>query len=84
MPQWIIAVSVKDFWRDDSKSISEKAALFAGRIRSTRWRDITPYPDYFDQLVDDVEAAEDVDEFDARYDELCDLADEDRVWIETR
>lgn len=86
MPVWHITVNLGDLndrWRKGEIGIPELAKLVVRRIKQSKWRDITPYPHTFDEHLADLEAATDKDEYVAAFEELYDLADSDRVWIET-
>ena len=83
MANWQITIYFGDFWRDDTKTLTEKRDLAVARIKASRWRKITPYPDHFDSLVDELAETLNVVEFDFALGELYDQADADLVWIET-
>lgn len=78
-----ITVKLKDVWSDDGLPFEEKRDKIVERIKASGWRDITPYPDLFDDLVHDLGETVDTGEFDYLFVEFYDLADSDRVWIET-
>lgn len=81
---WAEIIRLKDFWRDESKSIIEKRDEAVKRIKASDWRKITSDPGEFDSLVDEFAEVLNVEEFDYALSELYDLADSDRVWLETR
>lgn len=83
MPHWNLTVDLKPFWNNEEIGFEEKRDKIVEAIKASKWREWTPYPDYFDELVDNVAAAENVDVFDCAWDEIYDLADDDRVWIVT-
>lgn len=83
MSSWNITVKLKDVWRNDSLSFEEKRDKVVERIKASGWRDLTPYPDTFDEVVANLAESLDIGEFDGVWIELYDLADSDRVWIET-
>lgn len=84
MPHWEISIPLDDFWHDDALTIIEKRDRFVERVKASRWREITPYPDYFDQLLDEFADAETVGQFNDALSELYDQADTDRVWLQAR
>lgn len=84
MPQWSITIDVKDIWENFKEvGLEESVKQIVAKIKESRWRSITPYPDTFDQLISDLEASTSLDEFNSWWAEVYDLADEDRVWIST-
>lgn len=81
---WHITVDVSDLWsKFEELGLEEAARQVAARIRESGWRGITPYPNYFDDLVAYLEKPDNLGDFNARWDELYDLADSDRVWLNT-
>ena len=74
-----------DVFHNDDLTFIEKRDAIVARIKATRWhKDADPHE--FDGLVDIVEnlaTEESADDFDYWWGELYDLADRDRVWIET-
>ena len=84
MTHWNLTLDLSGFWHRDDLSFEEKRDGIVAAIKASRWRRITPYPDYFDSLVDEVAETPNITEFDLAFGELYDQADVDRVWIETR
>lgn len=81
---WLIKIDVKDVWSGFQETGLEASVKeIVARIKKSGWRELTPYPDTFDQLLADLEASTCLDELNGWWDELYDLADSDRVWIET-
>lgn len=83
MAHWQITIGLTDIWKNDNFSFEEQVELIVARIKKSGWRDITPYPDFFDGLIANLESSEDKEEFNGWWYELYDQADSDRVWIET-
>lgn len=86
MPVWHITVDLRDLvadWKYGRININELARKVADRIQATKWRSITPYPDTFDGLLHDLKISVNEYEYRAAFEEIYDLADSDRVWIET-
>lgn len=83
MPHWNLTVDLKPFWSDREIGFEEKRDKIVEAIKTSEWRDWTPYPDHFDDLVHLVVTAENADQFDDAWSEIYDLADDDRVWIST-
>jgi hypothetical protein len=86
MAHWNLTVNLADLvkrYNADEVDIPELARLVVERIKATDWRKITPYPDTFDQLLNDLLTSLDEDDYKGGFEEIYDLADSDRVWIET-
>lgn len=83
MANWIRIVKLKDVWHNDDLPFEKKRDKIVERIKESGWRGITPYPDLFDDLVHNLGETESFSEFDYQFSEFYDLADSDRVWIET-
>lgn len=82
-PVWEYTVDISRPWNDDSLSYEEKRDQIVGILKRSRWyRDTDEYSDLH-EVVDNLADAPDVDEFDGWWDQLYDLADYDRAWIET-
>lgn len=82
MARWELTIRFP-FFHDDDLDFGVKRDRIVDKIKNSGWRDITPYPDTFDDLVADLSNSTGTSEFDAWWDELYDLADDDRVWLET-
>lgn len=82
--RWNREVNLIGAYRNDALTLNERAKAVAERIRKSGWVEDTPYPDTFRDLLAELETVETPGEFDAVFDQVYDLADEDRVWIETR
>lgn len=81
---WLVTVDVSDEWKNFQENGFQKSVeLIVAKIKESGWRDLTPYPDTFDELLADLENSYDLDEFNGWWNELYDLADSDRVWIAT-
>lgn len=86
MPQWNQTISLGDLvqqWKNEQIDIPELAELVVERIKRSGWRELTPYPDTFDGMLVGLANAEDRYSYEAAFEEIYDLADSDRVWIET-
>ncbi len=80
---WHLKIDLSQIWQSGLLDFDEKREKIVEAIKASGWRALTPYPDTFDEYVANIEQAEDVSEFDEYFDVLYDLADGDRVWIET-
>ncbi|HKZ21187.1 MAG TPA: hypothetical protein VJQ57_13885 [Acidimicrobiia bacterium] len=82
MTNWLLTIDLSDQWDAEIPFEAKRDAIVA-RLRSPRWRKLTAYPDTLTEAIDAVEASWDIPSFDAAFAEIHDLADSDRVWIET-
>ena len=69
-------------WENGELSIPELAARVAEIIKASDWRKFTPYPDTFDDRLGRLLQAETPSQYEAAFEHIYDLADQDRVWIE--
>lgn len=86
MPVWHRTVKLGDLvqqWKNQQIDITELAELVVERIKRSGWRALTSDPDLFDDLLDELSEVLNKDEYTGAFNELYDLADIDRVWIET-
>ena len=79
---WFLTVPLADVWKNPELSFDEQVEKIVERIKESTWRSITPYPHTFDELIATLEKSSDAQEFNATWDEVMDLADLDRVWVE--
>lgn len=79
---WHLTINLSSVWRSEIP-VTEKVAIIVAAFKASGWRELTPYPDTFDDMLAELGDAEDVAEFDGAFAEFYDLADSDRVWIET-
>ncbi len=80
---WLTTIQLSDIWRDDTKTVQEKAKIVVQRIVASDWLSRTPHPDTLRHLLDELEMANTASAFDEIFDEVYNLADEDAVWIDT-
>jgi hypothetical protein len=86
MAHWNLTVNLGDLvkrYKADEVDIPELARLVVERIKATDWRKITPYPETFDGLLNDLLTSLNKHSYASNFEEIYDLADSDRVWIET-
>ena len=83
MANWALTIPLSDLWRNEGISFEERRNQVVDRIRKSRWVKLTAYPDTLHGHLNDLKASEDVAEFDDWWDEIYDLADSDRVWLDT-
>lgn len=80
MTQWKSTIHIGDVFHNDDLSLIQKRDAIVSRIKVTNW-----YKAKVD-VQDEVESLSDVedeDEFDYIWGNIYNLADRDRIWIET-
>lgn len=82
--RWNQTIDLKDTFHNDDLSIPAKGKIVADRIRVSGWLEDTAYPDTLRDFLAALEQSETAREFDNVWSDIYDVADEDRVWIETR
>ena len=86
MPHWnrkILLGDLVKLWRQGALSIPDLAEKVVERIEQSGWLADTPYPDTRRDHRGALKAATDSHEYTALFDPIYDVADDDRVWIET-
>lgn len=86
MPTWTLTIRLGDLvsqWKSGELDITELAEKVAERIKATRWRSFTADTDEFDTALDELTKVGTRYEYERVFDAVYDLADLDRVWIET-
>ena len=83
MPHWNLTLNLAEFWHNEALGFEEKRDKIVAAIKASRWRSLTPDPEHFDSMVDELSEVLNIAEFDFAFGELYDQADADRVWIET-
>lgn len=83
MPVWNRTINLSEVWSDRDLPTPEKAKKIVEIIRASGWLEDTPYPDTLRDCLGHVENVTTTGDFDAAFSYVYDVADEDRVWIET-
>lgn len=86
MSQWNLTINLGDLvdrWKSGELDISQLAEKVVKRIQSSGWRELTPYPHTFDEYLASLKAVSSSGGYQDRFEDIYDLADSDRVWIET-
>jgi cell fate (sporulation/competence/biofilm development) regulator YmcA (YheA/YmcA/DUF963 family) len=81
MPQWDYTIRLADVWKNPEMTFEQRRDVIVQRLRNSRWYKQSEMG--LDEVVNDIEAATTVDEFDEAWAELYDAADWDRAWIAT-
>ena len=82
-PSWAHVLKLADVFHNDAMSFQEKRDAIVARIRATTWFKGYDEGDELHMYVEELSDTEDTSEFDYVWDEIYDIADADRVWIET-
>jgi hypothetical protein len=82
MRGWNEKIELADVFHNDDLSFTERRDIIVARIKRSRWYHQADIDngDLLD-IVDALADSDTEDEFDGSWDELYDLADEDRVWV---
>lgn len=84
VPVWRKTVDVKDIWTNFSTMPFEEARdEVVRRVEESGWPGNTLDADTLDNAIQGLKTAQGTPEFNAWWDVLYDIADVDRVWIET-
>ena len=86
MPQWsrtIYLAGAVRRWKEGALTIPELAEEVVGKIERSCWLADTPYPDTLRDHLNRLKQAEDEYAYEAAFEYIYDVADVDRVWIET-
>lgn len=83
-PIWAETIDLKDIFNQDSMMFEDRRDSIVGQIRLSRWYKDSEECSELRECVDGISQSEDEEEFDQYWDELYDMADYGRVWINTR
>lgn len=86
MAHWELTIRLGDLvgqWKSGDLDIPELAEKVAERIKASRWRSFTADPDELDTALEDLEKVGTRFDYERVFEAVYDLADLDRVWIET-
>lgn len=84
MPAWKRTIYLKDVWRNEELTFEQRRDEIVKRIRESSWLDSSSDPAVLNECLDMLAEAPNTRYFDADFSNIYDLADVDRVWIETR
>lgn len=92
---WELEIDLSDFWKNEDLSAHAQIEAVFNRINTSDWREITKRPFELEMLISELDGilgsydegeiteAELVDDFDELWSGFYDLADVDRVWLNT-
>jgi hypothetical protein len=83
-PSWEHQLKLADVFHNDDLTFEQKRDEIVRRIRASAWFRGCHKDDDLVCTVEELADTEDVPAFDYVWDAIYDLADADRVWIETR
>ena len=83
MPVWNLTVKLSPLWHDESVTFPSRRDGIVKIIGESGWRGMTNDVDEFNSLLEELSVAYSPKQFDHVFRYLYDLADSDRVWIET-
>lgn len=81
MTNWRHTLRIADVWQNDDLTWEEQREVIVKRIRRARWFDDCDF-----ELLDAVNGldyAEEEQEFDGYWEDFCDWADANLMWVET-
>lgn len=84
LPVWDGTLRLGDVFRNEAMTFEERRDAIVARIRATEW--FKRYDEFDDlpQAVEELSEVTSTGDFDGVWDAIYDIADADRVWIETR
>lgn len=86
MPHWALSIDLSpdvEAWKMGELSIEELARKVVKTFKDSGWRAFSPYPDTWDDTIDRLLQVETPQQYMAAFEYIYDLADDDRVWINT-
>lgn len=86
MAHWALKVDLApevEAYKTGNLSIEELARKVVDKLKATNWRAFSPYPHTWDDNVERLLQVETPAQYEAAFEYIYDLADQDRVWIST-
>ena len=81
--RWLETVRLGDVWRNESMTFEQRRDEIVRRVKASNWYRSTDSSVELPDVVDDLAHATDASRFDFAWRYLYDIADWDRVWIDT-
>ena len=81
---WNHKLDVSSFFHDDDLTITEKGEKISELVKSSTWFEGLYYKDDLEGLLEELSEVEDADDFDVLWDQMYDIFDAERVWVQTR
>jgi hypothetical protein len=82
-PVWDRKISLAGIFHNPDLTFEQRRGAIVEVLRASTWLKEYDEGDDLPQFVDELAGTEDVDQFDAVFDAIYDVADADRVWIGT-
>lgn len=86
MPSWNLKIDLAsevEAWKAGDLSIEELARKVVERFKGSGWRAFSPYPHTWDDTISRLLQVESPAQYENAFEYIYDLADQDRVWIQT-
>lgn len=83
MPAWYLTINLSDVWKSEALDFDEQVEKIVQRLKYSGWSRLSEDPERLERVIQSLASASNENEFNAHLDDLYDLADLDRVWIET-
>lgn len=86
MPNWNLKVDLApevEAYKLGNLSIEELARKVVERFKESGWRAFSPYPHTWDDTISRLLQVESPAQYENAFEYIYDLADQDRVWIQT-
>jgi hypothetical protein len=83
MPSWKLTLDLSSVWAKPGLTFPQRRDGVVAAIEGSGWLDWTAHQLHLEGLLVDLADTESVGEFDSTFGDIYDLADIERVWIET-
>jgi hypothetical protein len=84
LPVWDRKIRLADVWRNEAMTFEQRRDAIVRRLRVSSWVKGCDEFDELPQAIGELSEVADANAFDEVWDLIYDLADADRVWIDTR
>jgi hypothetical protein len=82
-PVWDRTIRLGDVFHNEAMSFEERRDAIVRRLRDSRWLRDHDEGDELHQFIEELADTADKTEFNGPWDEIYDIADVERVWIDT-
>jgi hypothetical protein len=83
MANWQMTIDISKVFHDDEMSFEAKRDRIVAEIELSMWREITDSPLTLDTVIAHLGVAQDEVHFNQIWSHVCDLANADKVWLQT-
>lgn len=84
MANWTLTIDLSEVFHAEDLEFDDKKAKIVHILRTSGWMDRSAVPNMLRTAIDNLEHILDVVDFDHAWERIYDIADAERVWIETR